>query len=198
MHASEQQRADVLEARSAWIAEQPNWDVRRLVFLDETAATTNMTRLRGRSPRGQRCVASAPHGHWKSTTFIAGLRHHEVTAPLVLDGPMNGAAFLAYIRSFLCPTLQPGDIVVADNLSCHKVEGVRAAIEAVGATLRYLPPYSPDLNPIEKMFSKLKALLRQAAKRTVETLWTEIGSALDRFTPQECSNYFASSGYVNL
>jgi transposase len=148
-----------------------------------------MTRLRGRSPRGQRCVASAPYGHWKTTTFIAGLRHDAITAPLVLDGPMNGAAFLAYIETCLCPTLRPGDIVVADNLSCHKVVGVRAAIEAVGATLRYLPPYSPDLNPIEKMFSKLKALLRKAAKRTVETLWTEIGRLLDVFTPRECSNY---------
>jgi transposase len=156
-----------------------------------------MTRLRGRSPRGQRCVASAPYGHWKTTTFIAGLRHDAITAPLVLDGPMNGAAFLAYIETCLCPTLRPGDIVVADNLSCHKVAGVRAAIEAVGATLRYLPPYSPDLNPIEKMFSKLKALLRKAAKRTVETLWAEIGRLLDAFTPRECSNYFASCGYVN-
>lgn len=153
-----------------------------------------MTRLRGRSPRGERCVASAPHGHWKSTTFIAGLRHDGITAPLVLDGP----AFLAYIQSFLCPTLRPGDIVVADNLSCHKVAGVRAAIEAAGVTLRYLPPYSPDLNPIERMFSKLKALLRQAAKRTVNALWAEIGSALDRFTPEECANYFASSGYVTV
>lgn len=156
-----------------------------------------MTRLRGRSPRGQRCVASAPYGHWKTTTFIAGLRHDAITAPLVLDGPMNGAAFLAYIETCLCPTLRPGDIVVADNLSCHKVAGVRAAIEAVGATLRYLPPYSPDLNSIEKMFSKLKALLRKAAKRTVETLWAEIGRLLDAFTPRECSNYFASCGYVN-
>ncbi|MXS81435.1 IS630 family transposase [Nitrosomonas sp. GH22] len=124
-------------------------------------------RQRGRAPRGQRCVASVPHGHWKSTTFIAGLRHDAITAPLVLDGPMNGAAFLAYIQTCLCPTLQPGDIVVADNLSCHKVQGVRAAIEAAGATLLYLPPYSPDLNPIEKMFSKLKALLHKAAKRTL-------------------------------
>ncbi len=168
-----------------------------MVFLDETATATNMTRLRGRSPRGRRCVASAPHGHWKSTTFIAGLRHDEIIAPLVLDGPMNGAAFLAYIQTCLCPTLQPGDIVVADNLSCHKVAGVRQAIEAAGALLRYLPPYSPDLNPIEKMFSKLKALLRKAAKRTVDSLWQEIGRTLDLFTPDECSNYFISCGYVS-
>lgn len=185
------------QARTQWIDDQPHWDCRHLVFLDETATATNMTRQRGRSPRGQRCVASVPHGHWKSTTFIAGLRHDAITAPLVLDGPMNGAAFLAYIETCLCPTLQPGDIVVTDNLSCHKVQGVRAAIEAMGATLRYLPPYSPDLNPIEKMFSKLKALLRKAAKRTVDSPWTEIGRVLDMFTPNECSNYFASCGYVN-
>src|SRR3546814_2576259 len=126
-----------------------------------------MTRQRGRSPRDQRCIASVPHG-LKSTTFIAGLRHDSISAPLVLDGPMNGAAFLAYIQTFLCPTLQPGDIVVAGNLSCHKVQGVRAAIEAAGATLRYLPPYSPDLNPVAKIFSKLKALLRRSEEHTSE------------------------------
>jgi transposase len=156
-----------------------------------------MTRVRGRAPRGTRCLASVPYGHWKTTTFIAGLRHDAITAPMVLDGPMNGAAFLAYIRIWLCPTLRPGDIVVADNLSCHKVAGVREAIEAVGATLCYLPPYSPDLNPIEKMFSKLKALLRKAAARTVDTLWNEIGRLLDAFTPRECRNYFESCGYVS-
>lgn len=156
-----------------------------------------MTRQRGRSPRGQRCVASAPSGHWKTTTFIAGLRDDAITAPLVLDGPMNGVAFLSYLQACLCPTLRPGDIVVADNLSCHKVAGVREAIEARGATLRYLPPYSPDLNPIEKMFSKLKALLRKAARRTVDALWTEIGKILEVFTPRECAHYLASCGYVN-
>lgn len=186
------------QARADWKNDQPALDPCRLVFLDETWASTSMTRLRGRSPRGMRCVASVPHGHWKTTTFIAGLRQHAVTAPMVLDGPMNGAAFLAYVVTWLCPTLQPGDIVVADNLSCHKVAGVREAIEAVGATLRYLPPYSPDLNPIEKMFSKLKALLRKASVRTIDALWDEIGRVLDTITPQECSNYFASSGYVNV
>lgn len=155
-----------------------------------------MTRTRGRAPRGKRCIASVPHGHWKSTTFIAGLRVGAVTAPMVLDGPMDGNAFLAYIQQFLCPTLSPGDIVIADNLSSHKVEGVKEAIELNGATLRYLPPYSPDLNPIEKLFSKLKALLRKAEHRTVDALWDSIGPLLDCFTPQECSNYFASSGYV--
>jgi len=166
------------------------------VFLDETGAATNMTRRYGRAPIGKRCVASVPHGHWKTTTFVAGLRYRDITAPMVLDGPMDGAAFLAYVRTLLCPTLAPGDIVIADNLPSHKVAGVREAIEAVGASMRYLPPYSPDLNPIEKMFSKLKALLRKAVKRTVSELWDEIGKLLDAFTPQECENYFASSGYV--
>ena len=168
----------------------------RLVFLDETCATTDMTRTRGRAPRGQRCVASAPHGHWKSTTFIAGLRHNAITAPMVADGPMDGALFLAYVSQFLCPTLRAGDIVIADNLACHKVNGVKQAIEAVGASICYLPPYSPDLNPIEKLFAKLKALLRKAATRTIDALWQEIGKLLDAFPATECRNYFASSGYV--
>ena len=154
-----------------------------------------MTRTRGRAPKGERCIAHAPHGHWKTTPFIAGLRHNDITAPMVLDGPMDGEAFLAYVKTFLCPTLSPGDIVIADNLSSHKVAGVEEAIAAKGATLRYLPPYSPDLNPIEKMFSKLKALLRKAAHRTVDDLWNEIGKLLDAFSPDECRNYFASSGY---
>ena len=171
-------------------------DASKLVFLDETGASTNMTRTRGRSPVGQRCVAAAPHGHWKTTTFIAGLRNDAVTAPMVADGPMNGALFLAYVRDFLCPTLRPGDIVIADNLSSHKIAGVRQAIEAMGASMRYLPAYSPDLNPIEKLFAKLKAMLRKAAKRTVDALWDEIGRLLDTFSAQECFNYFASSGYV--
>lgn len=174
---------------------QSTLDVTKLVFLDETGASTNMTRTRGRAPKGERCVANVPHGHWKTTTFIAGLRVNDVTAPMVLDGPMDGEAFLTYVRTFLCPTLNPSDIVIADNLPSHKVAGVREAIEATGATLRYLPPYSPDLNPIEKMFSKLKALLRKAAHRTIDALWNEIGKLLDSFSPDECKNYFASSGY---
>jgi transposase len=156
-----------------------------------------MTRLRGRSPCGERCVASAPHGHWKTTTFIGALRNTGLTAPMVIDGSMNGALFLAYVRDVLCPTLQPGDVVVADNLSSHKVAGVKQAIEAVGATIRYLPPYSPDLNPIEKLFSKLKALLRKAAKRTVESLWNEIGRLVDSFSANECRNYFGACGYAH-
>ncbi|WP_408644568.1 IS630 family transposase [Verminephrobacter eiseniae] len=197
LHASEQERKDVQADRVAWKESQPALDATKLVFLDETGTSTNMTRTRGRSPKGQRCIASVPHGHRKITTFIAGLRVNAVTAPMVLDGPMDGEAFLAYIQQFLCPTLHPGDIVIADNLSSHKVSGVREAIEGVGATLRYLPPCSPDLNPIEKFFSKLKALLRQAEQRTVDGLWNTIGHLLDCFTPQELSNYFSSSGYVS-
>jgi transposase len=155
-----------------------------------------MTRQYGRAPKGERCIAAAPCGHWKATTFIAGLRCSEITAPMVADGPMNGDLFLAYLRNFLCPTLKPGDIVIADNLSSHKVAGVEEALEAVGATIRYLPPYSPDLNPIEKLFSKLKALLKKAAVRTIDALWSEVGSLLSCFSEEECRNYFRSSGYV--
>jgi transposase len=171
-------------------------DIEKLVFIDETWTSTSMTRRYGRAPRGQRCIASAPHGHWKTTTFVAGLRHHQLTAPLVADGPMDGEMFLTYVCQFLCPTLQPGDIVILDNLSCHKVAGVKDAIAAAGAMLLYLPPYSPDLNPIEKLFAKLKALLRKAAKRTIEALWNEIGEMLNNLSSTECANYFASSGYV--
>ena len=156
-----------------------------------------MTRTRGRSKRGKRLIASIPHGHWKTTTFLAGLRHNRITAPLVLDGPMNGLTFRAYIEQFLAPTLSPGDIVIMDNLPAHKVTGVRKAIEAVGAELLYLPPYSPDLNPIEMMFSKLKALLRKAAQRTVRGLWNTIGELLSQFPPIECQNYFRQAGYVS-
>ena len=167
------------------------------MFLDETWIATNMTRRYGRAQTGKRCVAAVPHGHWKTTTFVAGLRHDRLTAPMVADGPMDGALFLAYVRTFLCPTLKPGDVVIADNLSSHKVAGVQEAIETVGAKLVFLPPYSPDLNPIEKFFARLKALLRKAAKRTVDALWTEIGDLLGTVTPEECRNYFHSSGYVS-
>jgi len=175
---------------------QPEMDLERLVFLDETWASTSMTRRYGRSPKGQRCIGSAPHGHWKTTTFIGALRHNRLTAPMVADEPMDGEMFLAWVCQFLCPTLAPGDVVVMDNLSSHKVSGVREAITAAGATVLYLPPYSPDFNPIEKLFSKLKALLRRAAKRSLDALWEEIGRLLDTIAPSECYNYFASSGYV--
>lgn len=155
-----------------------------------------MTRLRGRAPVGERCVSPVPHGHWKTTTFIAGLRVGEVVAPMVLDGSMDGDAFIVYVRDFLCPTLTPGDIVVADNLSSHKIAEARMLIEAKGAELRFLPPYSPDLNPIEKLFSTLKAYLRKAAHRTVDALWEEIGTLLDTFSTHQCTNYFKSCGYV--
>jgi transposase len=171
-------------------------DIEKLVFLDETWTSTHMTRRYGRAPRGQRCIAASPQGHWKTTTFVGGLRHDRLTAPMVTDGPMDGEMFLAWVRQFLCPTLRPGDQVVLDNLSSHKVAGVREAIAATGATLHYLPPYSPDLNPIEKLFAKLKALLRKAAPRTIETLWQQIAHLLDSLSPTECTHYFASSGYV--
>jgi transposase len=172
-------------------------DIEKLVFIDETWASTNMTRSYGRAPKGSRCVGSAPLGDWQTTTFVAGLRRHQLTAPMVVDGPMDGELFLAWVEQFLCPTLQAGDIAILDNLSSHKVEGVQQAIAAAGATVLYLPPYSPDLNPIEKLFSKLKTLLRKAAKRSIEDLWQEIGELLDTVSTSECTNYFASSGYVS-
>ncbi len=165
------------------------------MFIDETGATTKMARLRGRAPRGERCYASVPHGHWKTTTFTAGLRRSGLIAPMVLDGPMDGAAFIAYVEQVLVKELTPGDVVIMDNLPAHKVSGVRQAIEAAGARLLYLPPYSPDFNPIEMAFSKLKAILRKAAARTVENLWNAIANALDAFSPAECQNYFKAAGY---
>ena len=182
--------------REAWQAMQPTLDMAKLVFLDETGASTQMARRYGRAKRGRRCVAAIPHGHWKTTTFIAGLRHNALTAPMLLEGPMDGAAFLLYVQTFLAPTLRCGELVVADNLPAHKVAGVRQAIEASGASLLYLPPYSPDFNPIEKLFAKLKALLRKAATRTIPALWSTIAQLLGTFTPQECFNYFRSAGYV--
>jgi transposase len=166
-----------------------------LVFIDETGASTKMARLRGRSPRGEPCRAPVPHGHWKTTTFTGALRLAGMSAPMVLDGPMNGLAFLAYVEQVLVPTLRPGDTVVMDNLPSHKPRGVRDAIERAGATLRYLPPYSPDFNPIENTFAKLKALLRKAATRTVDELWQAIADALPQFSPAECANYFTATGY---
>ena len=158
-------------------------------------ASTKMARLRGRSKRGQRCRAAVPHGHWKTTTFTAGLRLDGLTAPMLLDGPMNGVAFLAYVEQVLVPTLVPGDQVIMDNLPAHKVAGVKQAIEAAGATRLLLPPYSPDFNPIEQAFSKLKALLRKAAARTVDDLWAAIAEIIELFTPTECANFFVNSGY---
>ena len=154
-----------------------------------------MARLRGRAKRGERCRAPVPHGHWKATTFTAGLRLTGMTAPMVLDGAMNGPAFLAYVEQVLAPTLSPGDVVVMDNLPAHKSAGVRTVIEAAGASLRHLPPYSPDFNPIEQAFSKLKAILRKAAARTIPDLWAAIDEAIPQFKPRECANYFEAAGY---
>ncbi len=154
-----------------------------------------MARLRGRSKRGQRCRAAVPHGHWKTTTFTAALRLDGLTAPMLLDGPMNGAAFLAYVEQVLVPTLVPGDVVIMDNLPAHKVSGVKEAIEAVGAIRMFLPPYSPDFNPIEQAYAKFKALLRKAAARTIDDLWDVIAEAIEAYTPNECRNFFVSAGY---
>lgn len=165
------------------------------MFIDETGTATNLTRLRGRAPRGKRLIGRAPFGHRKTTTFVAGLRNDKIIAPFVIDRPMNGGLFLLYVRTCLVPALSPGDTVVMDNLSAHKVAGVREAIEAAGARLLYLPPYSPDFNPIEQVFAKLKSLLRKAAERTIPGLWERIGTVLASFTSLECRNYFRHAGY---
>ena len=185
----------MLKRRRAWFEGQLDLDPARLVFIDETWASTNMARRYGRAPRGERLRVGVPHGHWKTTTFVAGLRLEGLVAPFVPDGPMNRAAFEAYVERVLVPELRPGEVVLMDNLSSHKVPKVRALIEAAGAELLYLPPYSPDFNPIENAFAKLKALLRKAAERTVEGLWRAIAELLDAFTPGECANYFAAAGY---
>jgi transposase len=165
------------------------------VFIDETGTSTKMARRYGRARRGARCRAPVPHGHWKTTTFVGGLRLGGMTAPMVLDGAMHGRAFLAYVEQALAPTLIPGDIVIMDNLPAHKLAGVRQAIERAGAELRFLPAYSPDFNPIEMAFAKLKACLKKHAPRTVEDLWDTIAQGIDAFTPAECQNYFAAAGY---
>jgi len=182
--------------RALWRLEQRGLDPERLVFLDETWAKTNMTRPRGRSLRGERLIAKVPHGHWKTTTFLAALRTSGLSAPLVVDGAINGAVFRAYVEQQLAPTLSAGEIVIMDNLNSHKVKGVREAIEARGAHLVYLPPYSPDFNPIELVFAKFKWLLRSAAARTVEGLWDLCGALLDRYKRPECANYFRHCGYT--
>jgi transposase len=168
----------------------PGLDPARLVFLDETRASTRTARTLGRAPRGERLIATVPHGRWHITTFVGALRRGGFTAPPVVEGAMNGPTFLAYVRQFLAPALAPGGVVVMDNLSAHKVPGVREAIEAGGAALLYLPPYSPDLNPIELAFGKLEGLLRSAAERTTEALWRAIGALLSRFSSEECAAYF--------
>jgi len=185
----------VAEKRIQWRASQQEVDPNRFVFIDETWAKTNMTRRYGRTLIGTRLVEKTPCGRWQTTTFLGALRAEGFIAPLTMDGPINGPLFRGWVEQHLAPALQPGDIVVMDNLSSHKVTGVREAIEAVGAELRYLPPYSPDLNPIELAFSKFKKLLRDGAERTVDKLWNLCGSILGKFTESECRNYFKHCGY---
>jgi transposase len=196
--ASEQDRADLREARQEWrTRRQPRMrhEAHRLVFIDETGTTTKMTRLRGRCPKGQRLHAKAPFGHWKTQTFIAGLRCHGLTAPFVVDRPMNRPIFETYVQTQLAPTLQKGDVVILDNLAAHKSRKAEQLIRAKGAWLLFLPPYSPDLNPIEMAFAKLKAHLRRRAERSIDTLWRAIGDICSLFTSEECRNYFKAAGY---
>ena len=200
-HAAEQERGDVqakrraFGQRQAWVHAHPE-TLNPIVFIDETGVNTKMARLRGRCTRGQRLVALIPHGHWKTLTFIAGLRCDRITAPWGIDGPIDGDIFVEYIRTQLAPTLQKGDVVVLDNLSAHKRDEARKAIVAQGAWMLFLPPYSPDLNPIEMAFSKLKSHLKRMAVRTIDELWKAIGKICDLYTPTECFNYFKAAGYA--
>jgi transposase len=198
LRAAEQHRADVALARRRWIREQGLLDPARLVFLDETAVSTNMVRLYGRAPRGVRLVDRVPHGHWKTITFVAALRYDKMVAPMVVDGSMTGEMFLAYIEQCLVPTLKRNDIVVMDNLAAHKVSGIREAIEAARGSLRYLPQYSPDLNPIENAFSTFKTYLRKIAERTVPGLHRAIRSFIPSLSAQECANYLRHAGYASI
>jgi len=188
----------VARRRTQWKRYQGKLDPARLVFIDETWAKTNMTRTHGRAPRGERLIAKVPQGRWRTLTFLAALRCNRIDAPCVIDGPINGESFLAYVEQVLVPTLKPGDIVIIDNLGSHKGKAVRRAIRAAGAKLFFLPPYSPDLNPIEQVFAKLKTLLRKAAERTVEATWRRIGSLLQCFTAAECANYITNAGYASV
>jgi transposase len=196
VHAAEQQRPDVHQARLAWRVRQRTWSSERLVFLDETGLNTKLGRLYGRALGGERCLGALPHGHWRTSTLVAALRTTGLVAPLLLDGPMDGAMFLAYLRPVLSAELRPGDLVICDNLASHRVFGVADAIVACGATLHYLPAYSPDLNPIEMAFSKLKAHLRCSAARTLPALVKATAAALDAFTPEQCRNFFTHAQYA--
>jgi len=194
---SEQDRPDIARKRAFWKKYQASIDPKRLVFIDETWTKTNMAPLRGWAPRGHRLNAKVPHGHWKTLTFVAALRCDRLSAPCVFDGPINATSFLAYVQQQLVPTLKPRDIVVLDNLGSHKGKDVRAAIRAVGARLVFLPAYSPDLNPIEQVFAKLKHLMRKASERTVEATWKRSGEIVSRFLPDECGRYLTNSGYAS-
>jgi transposase len=195
--AIEQARVDITRRRRRWKAWQDRFDPRRLVFIDETWIKTNMIPLRGWGPRGKRVRGFAPHGHWRTMTFLGALRCDGMTAPCVFDGPINGQCFLAYVQQQLVPTLQPGDIVVMDNLGSHKSRSIRQAITAAGARLWYLPPYSPDLNPIEQAFAKIKHWMRDAQKRDHDATWRHIGYLVGTLTPQDCANYFKNAGYAS-
>lgn len=184
-----------MKRRQEWFALQPDLDPQRLVFIDETSLSTKLARLRGRALRGERCRAGVPHGHWKTTTFTGGLRLTGLTVPFVHDGPMNGTIFQVYVERVLIPTLKPGNIVVLDNLPARKLSAIQKVIEQAGAELMFLPPYSPDFNPIEMTFSKLKALLRARAERTVRALWDTVGALLPAFTYSECASFFTAAGY---
>jgi transposase len=192
---AEQLRPSIARRREQWKKYQGRLDPARLVFIDETWAKTNMAPLRGWAPVGQRLHAKVPYGHWRTMTFLAALRCDRIDAPCVLDQPVNGQSFTDYVEQCLVPTLSPGDVVIMDNLSSHKRPAVRKAIRSVGARLLFLPPYSPDLNPIELVFAKLKHLMRKAAERTHEATWRRIGSLLDAFSPAECRNYLINAGY---
>jgi transposase len=197
IHAQEQSRPDVAARRQQWQSEvMPELQADRLVFLDEIAAKTDLTRTHGYAPRGQRLLGWAPYRRWQTSTFLGAMRAGGFLAPLVVDGAMTGELFVAYVEQVLIPELEPGDVVVLDNLSCHTQKAVRQALEAAGCRVLYLPAYSPDLNPIEMAFSKLKRLLRKAAERTVEGLWSTLGRLLDHFSPQECRNYIRHCGYA--
>jgi transposase len=196
LRAAEQDRADIAAARRAWVLAAPSLDPARLVFLDETWATTTMARTHGRAPRGERLVAAVPHGHWHTTTFLCGLRADGPIAPLVVDGAINGAVFHAYVEQMLAPTLRRGDVVVMDNLGSHRGRLVRRAIRDAGAKLLFLPKYSPDLNPIEQVFAKLKHLLRKAQARSYDAILETLAHVLDAFSPEECANYLRNSGYA--
>ncbi len=195
MIAAEQKRPDVSAKRVFWRRSVVQFDAKRFVFLDETWAKTNMVRTHGRALYGHRLFEPVPHGHWNTTTVLMGLRSNGIVSPLVVDGPINGSVFLAWVQQHLCMELRPKDIVVMDNLSAHKVTGISEAIERAGAQVRYLPPYSPDLNPIENLFSKFKSLLRSEAARTVNALWNAVGRLIDKFDPAECLRYILHAGY---
>jgi transposase len=185
----------VKAAREAWLERQADLDPESLIFIDESGLSTKMARLRGWAPKGRRCRAALPHGHWKTITFVGGLTLAGVIAPMLIDQPMDGEIFLAWCEQMLAPALRQGDIVVMDNLPAHKLAGIRDAIEARGATLLYLPPYSPDFNPIENAFAKLKAHVRKHAARTIDALEAAAADALRQFKQAECANFFSHAGY---